>query len=112
MAVVRQAGERKDGTMKTLIMFVAAAFALAMAGPALASIDDYPELWADTALAAAATTTEVAAAPTTGCPAGCGCARIAAEPHRAKTPGHHAKRTAGAAQTKTWTWAGIVPYNY
>lgn len=99
--------------MKTLMLSLAAALALAIAGPALASMDDYPELWAGTQLAAtAAATTEVAAAPTTPCPPQCQCPHMTARADRAM----HRENAAGAekqvAKAKQPTWAEIIPYNY
>jgi hypothetical protein len=107
---------KEDGAMKVLMLLAAAAFAVAMVGPVMASIDDYPQLQGIAVATAphATTTTQMAAAPGPVCPPGCGCphaqaasTKTAARPARAA-----ARETTQVAKAKPASWLAAVPYNY
>jgi hypothetical protein len=107
--------------MKMLVLLLAAALALAIAGPVLASQDDYPQLWTGTSLVAAGATTTLAAAKTapaepaaraTPCPVACQCPAMRAAAHQAKQPARGGNGGIQVAQRKPLTWEEIIPYNY
>ena len=94
--------------MKALIVVAAVAAAISLAGPVMASPDDYPELRGFALATPPLELTDVAYLPASWCRAMCPDIGTLAQPAR----GIATRKVTVVAKAKTPSWDEIIPYNY